>query len=93
LDLLLLGSLITVIIESHDATCSDEKPCWRVTGPMCYYMGVLMFLSFLIDGRIMFQLNYNYINRRLAILSWMLDIAIFAGGIWEIVIGIQISHY
>jgi len=60
---------------------------------MCYYMGVLMFLSFLIDGRIMFQLNYNYINRRLAILSWMLDIAIFAGGIWEIVIGIQISKY
>jgi len=56
-------------------------------------MGVLMFLSFLIDGRIMFQLNYNYINRRLAILSWMLDIAIFAGGIWEIVIGIQISKY
>ena len=55
-------------------------------------MLALMVLSFFVDFRIIYLLRFNFINRRLAITSWLLDLAIFAGGIWEVIIAVSIGN-
>lgn len=57
--------------------------------PCTIYMLVCVFLSFIVDWRTFTQINYNYINRRLAIASAALDLTIFVGAMWETVIMIQ----
>lgn len=82
-----------MIIESKDTTCGGVTKCWKVIDPCAYYMGVLILLSLCLDVRILISLNYNYINRRVAIISWILDLAIFGGGIWEIIIAAKVADY
>lgn len=49
-------------------------------------MTTLISISLLVDARTLCQIRYGFINRRLALVSWWLDVAIFAGLIWEIIV-------
>lgn len=51
----------------------------------------MVFASYVLDWRTLYQIKYNYINRRIAIASTLLDCLIFAGAIWAVCVAINIG--
>jgi hypothetical protein len=90
LDTLLLGILIAALIEESDANCGTTN-CRQSTYPVVIYMMVCVFMSYVVDWRTWQQVNYGFINRRLVVLSLVLDLLIFAGGVWEIIVLIELK--
>lgn len=77
---MLIGSRTGPCIEAH---------CKKLTYPCNIYQFITVFLSYVLDWRTFVQIRYNYINRRIAIASWLLDLFIFVGGLWCIAIAVQ----
>ena len=90
LDTMLMIQIVLCMVFANHYKCVEAN-CWEETKQVNIYMMSMVFVSYVLDWRTLYQIRMNYINRRMAFASTFLDCLIFGGAIWEIAVAIKLS--